>query len=133
MNGNLMVAGLLYATGAVPELFVSSYSTSGSLLSAFEWSGNQIAGGNVPGMAIGATGNILVAGGAANNSGAWAAASATSGSLPNSLVTYSYTLGTPSGTAKKLTPALQAQTGIQDVGGGGEDAFVAEYPGGLSN
>jgi len=131
-NGELLVSGV-QNSGTAPKYFVSSYDTSGGLLSSTGWLGDQtIAPGTNPGMAVDGLGNAFIAGGAENNGGAWAPIGAPAGGLPNELVMNSFALGTPTGQVTSLTNPTVSQTGIQNTGGGGEDVLVLRYPNSLS-
>ena len=127
VTGELRVSGIEDAFGT-PALFISSYDPQGDLLSTNGWSGQEtISGSTIPGLALDSLGNAWVAGGASNNQGSWATFSGAPGTLANSLVSNSYTLGVPNGRISRLTAQTQSQTGVINTGGGGQDAFLVEF------
>ena len=125
-SGHIIVSGMQDAYGT-PSQFVLSYDSNGNLLSAAAWSQGNPSNANYAAMTLDSVGNGLVVGSALNNQGVWAATSASVGSLTNSLISTSYTLGAPSAQPSLVHVAAVRQVGTQDTGGGGSDLFVAQY------
>ncbi len=125
-SGHLLVSGIEDVFGT-PMLFVLSYDTvSGNLLSQSGRNQGTVSPGiNVAGMVLDNTGNAFVVAAAQNNSGAWAGTSATTGTLPNSVVASPYSLGAPVAPTFGLNTITVLQTGVEDTGGGGSDVFIS--------
>ena len=118
-SGHLLVSG---TEDGPPQVgFVLSYDTAGDLLSATGWSDQQT---SISSIAVSKLGGVGVVGTAQDDGGTWEPASAPAWSLPNSLVSNPYTIGTPVGQTTSLTNPTQLQAGPQDTGG----VFVAPYP-----
>jgi murein DD-endopeptidase MepM/ murein hydrolase activator NlpD len=119
-SGHVLVSG---TEGSEPPYtgFVLSYDAAGDLLSATGWSDEQT---SMASIAVSKAGSVAVVGTAQDNSGNWQAASAPAGSLPNSLVSNPYALGTPTGQTTSLTNPTRLQTGPENTGG----VFVTSYP-----
>ncbi len=121
-----MVAGMLDEYGT-PLLFILDYDATGNLLSETEWRGGNVQPGSAAGMASDASGALYLASSALNNQGSWAATTANSGVLPNSLIKNSYTTGDPNLSMTSLTtPTISQIGGVHDTGGGGADALVIQ-------
>lgn len=107
--------------------FVLSYDTSGNILSQAGWSGpatHDVEGA----MALDKADNAYVVAAALNNTGAWAATTATRGTLNDSLAHFPYSTEAPTGAMSPLTNQTVDQTknGVVDSGGGGSDLFIAQ-------
>jgi hypothetical protein len=130
-SGHVLLAGIenAYPPPGNPALFVSSYNEIGVLLSSVAWNApaNVITGS--PAIAINSAGSAAVVDTSLNSTGAWASTTAPLGTLPNSLLSNPYSLGTPTGQMTVLTNPTQPQTGPESSGG----VFVTSYLHYLSN
>ena len=123
-----LVTGMLDWYGT-PSLFLLGYDGDGNLTSQLGWQGQVFQEGIAPGMALDAGGASYVASSAVNNQGSWAATTATSGALTNSIITNSYAAGVPNLSLTSVSASTSLQTaGTRDTGGGGADAFIAKSP-----
>jgi hypothetical protein len=121
-SGHLLVSGT--EIGPPQVGFVLSYDTAGDLLTATGWSDQQTTISSIAvSSAVSTEGSVAVVGTSQDNGGTWEAASEPSGSLPNSLVSNPYTVGTPTGQTSNPTNPTESQTGPQNTGG----AFVTPY------
>jgi hypothetical protein len=112
-----------------PLLFLLGYDAGGNLTSQSAWQGGNIQQGSASGMVLDANGTPYIASSALTNQGSWSSTSAHPGSLPNSLITNTYSVGVPSLSTARLTNSTvdQSSVGVQETGGGGADAFVSRY------
>ncbi len=133
-GSNIVVAGMenqFGAGGASPQLFILGYDTNGNPLSQIGWSQGTLQRNHQDspiGMVLDSNRSVYTASAALNNTGAWASVTANAGSFPNSLISNSYSPGTPVETTMIVTnPTVLQTTGVKDNGGGVADAFVSQY------